>query len=91
MKFDVVAFGKCQPVSAETMATKAAVDTDGRFEFHRTHVKGHTWSCKSSHSPKLCRVAESLLLQDARYGAVIPTAGKGVHLALESDCSSSDL
>ena len=92
MKFDAVAGrGKCQPVSAEIMATKAAVDTDGRLEFHRTDVEGHTWSFKSSHSPKLCRVAESLLRQDARYGAVIPTAGKGVHLALKSDYSSSDL
>ena len=73
------------------MATKAAVDTDGRLEFHRTDVKGHMWNCKSSHSPKLCRVAESLLRQDARYDAVIATAGKGVHLALKSDYSSLDL
>jgi len=88
MKFDAVA-----------VVGNVSVDTDGRLEFHRTDVKGHTWSCKSSHSPKLCRVAESLLRQDARYGApsrlswqlVIPTAGKGVHLALKSDCSSSDL
>lgn len=100
MKFDTVAVvGKCQPVNAEIIATKAAVDTDGRLEFHRTDVKGHTWSCKSYHSPKLCRVAESFLRQDARYGApsqlswqlVIPTAGEGVHLALKSDYCSLDL
>ncbi len=75
---------KCKSATPE--ADEATAD-----KANRTDVKGHTWSCKLSHSPKLCRVAESLLRQDARYGAVIPTAGKGVHLALKSDYSSSDL
>ena len=74
------------------MATKATVDTAALSSFELT-------SKATRGAASHLILAESLLRQDARYTAlsrlswqlVIPTAAKGVYLALKSDYSSSDL
>jgi hypothetical protein len=60
------------------MATKAAVDTDGRLEPHRTDVKGH-------------QLHVELQVISVVFAVGDTYCRKRVHLALKSDYFSLDL
>jgi hypothetical protein len=83
------------------MATKAAVDTDGRLEFHRTDVKGHqlhlelqviSFAEALSSRRKLTSSGREVRCPVAVVLAVSDTYYRNrVHLALKSDYFSLDL